>query len=88
MRKQLTLTQLKLIAIGLAMASAFYPVFELSRCIIRYNIIGGWQPGWQGAYLADFYAELGFMWFFYLVILPLLINWVIGLAARWGRRHA
>ncbi len=84
--KKLTLRQLKIIANIMIMAVVFYPVFELSRCIIQYNIIGGWPSGWQGAYLTDFYAELGFMWLFYLIVLPLIINWFINLAVRYGRK--
>jgi hypothetical protein len=84
----MTLTQLKLAAIFLIMAVTFYPVFELSRCIISYNIIGGWAPGWQGAYLADFWAELVCgIWLGYFILLPALVNWFINIAVRYGRRY-
>ena len=83
--KTFTVCQLKFAAILLAMAVTFYPVFELSRCIIVYDISGGWEPGWQGAYLADFWAELGFIWLGYL-LLPVVLNWFINLAVKVSRR--
>jgi len=80
-RKRITIGQLKAVAILMCMAVTFYPVMELSRCIIAYNIIGGWQPGWQGAYLADFWAELGFIWLGYLVM-PFIVNWFIDIVIK------
>jgi hypothetical protein len=79
------LTQVKIIIVIVTIMLTFYPVFELSRCIIKYDIIGGWQPGWQGAYLADFYAELGFMWFFYL-LLPFAVWKLTDMAYRMGKK--
>jgi hypothetical protein len=79
------LTQIKIIAVIIIMVLAAYPVFELSRCIIEYDIIGGWAPGWQGYSLVDFYFELGLMWFFYLLI-PVAVCSLLNLAYRLGKK--
>lgn len=83
-KRGISIGQLKAITICLVMGCAFYPVIELSRCIIAYNIIGGWPAGWQGAYLHEFYIELAFIWLWYLGI-PFIINWVINLAVKISR---
>lgn len=45
-----------------------YPVFELSRCIITYNIIDGLPIGALGSRMMDFYVELALIWVFYIAV--------------------
>ena len=74
------LTQVKIISCIIAMGLAFYPIFELTRYIIQYNLIAGWSRCPFNSY-----AELGFMWFFYL-LMPFAVSFMVDLAHRMGRK--
>lgn len=75
--------KLKVFIILVIMFLVAYPVVELSRSIIVYNIIGGWPDGWQGHSLSDFYLELALIWGFYLCI-PFILSIAFNQAS--GRR--
>ena len=59
---------------------ALYPVVELSRCIIQYNIIGSFEFT-----ILPFQLELGLIWGFYLVI-PFIMNIALKLAYYTGNK--
>ncbi|MDD5338438.1 MAG: hypothetical protein PHG35_03380 [Dehalococcoidales bacterium] len=65
---KITNKQLKQVVIVIAMAFVAYPVYELSRCIITYNLIAGWDFTPMNSYL-----ELLIIWIGY-TLLPLLLN--------------
>lgn len=71
--------KLKIITIASIMFLTFYPVFELSRCIIKYMIIEDMGLGPIG----DYYLELTLIWSFYLAI-PFLLSKLINLAYKMG----
>jgi hypothetical protein len=77
------LKQVKIVAAIFAMTLTAYPVIELSRCIIEYDIITSYHGGIYRSRVADFYAELGLIWLFYL-LLPVAVSYLVGLAYRMG----
>lgn len=83
--KQSDLFKLKVVAVLIAVLLTIYPVVELSRCIIQYNLL--WPEGWGGNYHIDSYAELGFIWFWFL-LMPFVIWWFMGIAAKVGRHSS
>jgi hypothetical protein len=70
-------------AAAVALFLGAYPVVELSRCIIEYDIITAYHGGIYRDTVALFYGELFLMWLFYL-ILPVVMALIVDLAYRLG----
>lgn len=57
MNPQKDIRTLKIVASFIVMALALYPVFELTRCIIQFNLLEHWSRCFLNSY-----AELVFIW--------------------------
>lgn len=91
------LREVKLVTIGAVMAFTAYPVIELTRCIVQYNIqpmlraeASGAAMFWVTPFneiptLDNFYLELVIIWSLYLLI-PLILNLIINLVYRMGMK--
>ena len=68
--------KLKWVVIALVMVLNLYPVAELTRCIIIYN---QWITPSQ---IQSNYLELGIMWLYWLLTLPILAFFIDKLPKR------